>query len=155
MPCASLLWSTSLDPASVPEAGLSAHPECGAALPYTAWVRGLFGNSELDRAQGLFSALCLLSVNLAMDRTDAKPGAAEIQMVLANGPIRGTHAEYIDTMRLLDIAHRTVTAAAGLQTGKFVQALVCFFENFFRNADHYAKPLPGFSHSELSSGRVY
>ena len=47
--------------------------------------------------------------------TDAKPGPAEIQVVGAAGPVRGTDAEHVLAVRRLYIAHRAIAALAGLQ----------------------------------------
>ena len=49
------------------------------------------------------------------DRADAEHGPAEIQVVWAIGPVRGTDAEHILAVRRLYIAHRAVAALAGLQ----------------------------------------
>jgi hypothetical protein len=56
-----------------------------------------------------------LPMDRTTDRADAKHGPAEIQVVWAIGPVRGTDAEHILAVRRLYIAHRAVAALAVLQ----------------------------------------
>ena len=79
-----------------------------------------------------------------MDRADAEPGPAEIQVVCAPGPVRAAHAEDFLAVRSFHVAHRAVAALAGLQAGKIVAALGGLFEYCRRNFEHYLISSPNF-----------
>jgi len=78
----------------------------------------------------------LLLVNRAADRTDAIPGAAELEVIEATGPTVAAHAQDAVAMRRLDVAHRAVPALAGLQAGMVVATLVGLFAYCLRNVEH-------------------
>ena len=80
-------------------------------------------------------------MNRATHWTNAKPGAAEIEVVVASGRPSGEHAQHIAAVRRYHFAHRAVAAAARVQTGKIVPALVGLFSYRNRNVEHQWLPL--------------
>src|SRR5512141_1119748 len=80
-------------------------------------------------------------MNRAAHRADAKLGPAEIQVVGAIEPVRGTDAENILSVPGLHVAHRTVAAVAGLEAGEVVATLGRVLDYFRRNPEpHVASP---------------
>ncbi len=72
-----------------------------------------------------------------MDRADAEPGSAEIQVVGTAGPVGAAHAEDVVAVRSFHVAHRAVATLAGPQAGKIVAALGGLIAYCRRHFEHY------------------